>query len=503
MSGQRGVVVERPTVAWVAPVPRVGGSSGRGSPKAVQLGTDDFDHFLSSDLVRRVIVLAIPQSDLRADPQRDPRRACGHQLAREPDASRARPAYYDRAGALKDMVQNHLMEAMALVLTEQPARIDVRVAPRHAASRLSAQSPRRRQSECGTDTERARYTAGIDRRPPGAVIRRRARRRPRRAARDLRLATVDVDNPRWAGVPFTMRSGKAQATDSAEIAIHFRPHADLPARPVARRRAKRAQARPHRPLRAAGYDTQRPGTDRRDPRARSAIHTPRFEAYAHLVHQMLQNDPMLFIRGDEAEEAWRIIDPVVRAWSTGEVPIQEYTAGTAPPAPPSDGRRSQRPLGRRDIRSPAVRSGAGTRSSCRAHRGMAGSLWSRWRMTGMRTPRATRARGGQGQTSARAEVGVHPCSSPRRGRSPWNWAILKINAGPTWRALDRSVWASACSVPARTRRLPHEGPGSLGRRRRRRRTSIVAITARAIPTTRRRTTTPVHSRPRQSLTGSS
>lgn len=60
---------------------------------------------------------------------------------------------------------------------------------------------------------------------------------------------------------------------------------------------------------------------------------PRFEAYAHLVHQILQNDLMLFIRGDEAEEAWRIIDPVVRAWSAGEVPIQEYAAGTAPPGP--------------------------------------------------------------------------------------------------------------------------------------------------------------------------
>ncbi len=58
---------------------------------------------------------------------------------------------------------------------------------------------------------------------------------------------------------------------------------------------------------------------------------PRFEAYAHLIQEMLRGDPMLFIRGDEAEEAWRIIDPVMAAWSAGQVPMQEYAAGAAPP----------------------------------------------------------------------------------------------------------------------------------------------------------------------------
>ena len=60
---------------------------------------------------------------------------------------------------------------------------------------------------------------------------------------------------------------------------------------------------------------------------------PRFTAYAHLILEMLRSDPMLFIRGDEAEEAWRIIDPVMAAWSAGDVPMQEYAAGTAPPGP--------------------------------------------------------------------------------------------------------------------------------------------------------------------------
>ena len=52
-----------------------------------------------------------------------------------------------------------------------------------------------------------------------------------------------------------------------------------------------------------------------------------------MIHEMLEGDPMLFIRGDEAEEAWRIIDPVMAAWASGEVPMQEYAAGQAPPGP--------------------------------------------------------------------------------------------------------------------------------------------------------------------------
>jgi glucose-6-phosphate 1-dehydrogenase len=59
--------------------------------------------------------------------------------------------------------------------------------------------------------------------------------------------------------------------------------------------------------------------------ARSA--PPRFTACAHLIRDMLNSNPMLFIRGGEAEEAWRIIDPVMNAWTAGDVPVQEYPAG--------------------------------------------------------------------------------------------------------------------------------------------------------------------------------
>ena len=60
---------------------------------------------------------------------------------------------------------------------------------------------------------------------------------------------------------------------------------------------------------------------------------PRFTAYANLILETLKSDPRLFIRGDEAEESWRIIDPVMTAWAAGDVPMQEYAAGGTPPGP--------------------------------------------------------------------------------------------------------------------------------------------------------------------------
>ncbi len=132
-----------------------------------------------------------------------------------------RATYYDKAGALKDMVQNHLMEAMALVLMEQPARLDAdsfrgtRVEALRAVATPQAETMR-------NQTIRARYTAGTigNRQVPSYVDEPGVDRS--RNTETYASLTVEVNSSRWAGVPFTLRSGKALAADSAEIAIHFR-----------------------------------------------------------------------------------------------------------------------------------------------------------------------------------------------------------------------------------------------------------------------------------------
>lgn len=289
------------------------------------------DHFLSSELVRRVLVLRflnrVFEPVLNATHVEQVDISWLESLTLE-----GRASYYDGAGALKDMVQNHLMEVMALVLMEQPARIDadsfrdVRVEALRSVATPTAERMRR-------DTVRARYTAGTigARQVPSYVDEPGVD--PGRHTETYAALTLEVDRTRWAGVPFTLRSGKALAADSAEIAIHFRP---LP-------RYLRDQWPGVEPnvLRIGLVEPYvRLGTTLNGPERTAEVRhleaqsvAPRFTPYANLILEMLESDPMLFIRGDEAEEAWRIVDPVLGAWSAGDVPMQEYEAGQAPPGP--------------------------------------------------------------------------------------------------------------------------------------------------------------------------
>ena len=179
------------------------------------------DHFLSSELVRRVVILRflnrVFEPILNAVHVDRVDISWLESLTLE-----GRASYYDGAGALKDMVQNHLMEAMALVLMEQPARADadsfrsVRVEALRAVATPSAERMR-------SDTIRARYTAGTigSRQVPSYVDEPGVD--PSRETETYASLTLGLNSPRWDDVPFTLRSGKALETDSAEIAIHFRP----------------------------------------------------------------------------------------------------------------------------------------------------------------------------------------------------------------------------------------------------------------------------------------
>ena len=240
------------------------------------------DHFLSSELVRRVITLRFLNRVF--EPIWNAVHIDHVDISwLESLTLEGRASYYDRAGAMKDMVQNHLMEAMALVLMEQPARIDadsfrgVRVEALRAVATPAAETMR-------SHTVRARYTAGTigTRQVPSYVDEPGVD--PSRNTETYASLTVEVDSPRWAGVPFTLRSGKALAADSAEIAIHFRPLPRylLDQWPGVEPNVLRIGS--HRALRAAVHHAQRPGTNSRDTRARGALDTAP-------VHRLRPPDP--------------------------------------------------------------------------------------------------------------------------------------------------------------------------------------------------------------------
>jgi len=149
--------------------------------------------------------------------------------------------------------------------------------------------------------------------------------------------TLWIDNWRWEGVPFTLRSGKALAADRHEIAVWFKPVPHL---------AFDEETDPDRNVLRLGVDPDRvtlginlngAGDPFRLERAELAVDLAPQEltAYARLLVDVFEGDPVLSIRADEAEEAWRIVEPILDAWRTGAPPLLEYPAGSAGPSSPA------------------------------------------------------------------------------------------------------------------------------------------------------------------------
>lgn len=287
------------------------------------------DHFLSDELVRRIVALRFLNRVF--EPVLDSVHVSHVDISwLETLTLEGRAGYYDKTGALKDMVQSHHMEVMALLLMEQPARIDADSfrGNRVEALRAVATPPADRLR---THTVRARYTAGTigGRRVPSYVDEPGVD--PARDTETYASVTLDVANRRWDGVPFTLRSGKALGSDSAEVAIHFRalPRYLLDRWPGVEPNVLRlGLLEPYVRLSTTVNAPDRQLENRElEMQAAASARSP----YANLLLEMFRGDPTLFLRDDEAEEAWRIVDPIAEAWSAGKVPMQEYPAGGTPP----------------------------------------------------------------------------------------------------------------------------------------------------------------------------
>ncbi|RBY83855.1 glucose-6-phosphate dehydrogenase [Geodermatophilus sp. TF02-6] len=241
-----------------------------------------------------------------------------------------RAGYYDTAGALRDVLQNHLLQLLALVAMEPPFAFDDVTLPAHKADVLRAVRP---PADMVRDTVRGRYTAGTigDRRLPDYVAEEGVD--PSRDTETYAEFTVTVDNWRWAGVPFRLRTGKALGTRRREVAVHFRPVPQLPfGDEDPPPDVLRLRLDPHDGitlelnLNGAGdpFDLERQALE---------VDLPRQELPAHaiLIRELLAGDTTLSISDVEAEQSWRIVEPILAAWAAGEVPLREYPAGSAGP----------------------------------------------------------------------------------------------------------------------------------------------------------------------------
>jgi glucose-6-phosphate 1-dehydrogenase len=253
-----------------------------------------------------------------------------------------RAGYYDRAGALRDMIQNHLLQLLALVAMEPPIGLgerdlrDRKVDLLRAVRRLSP-------DEVARCTRRARYAAGRagDRVLPAYADEEGVD--PVRRTETYAAVTLQVDNWRWSGIPFRLRTGKALARDRREIAVHFRPVPHL---------VFGATRAPVANVLSLTLDPDRLGLQVNinglgdpfdlEPAALDLELAPQeLPAYARLLLAVLEGDATLSIRDDEAEESWRIVEPILEAWAAGAVPLEEYPAGAAPQSWPESPQSSR------------------------------------------------------------------------------------------------------------------------------------------------------------------
>jgi len=242
-----------------------------------------------------------------------------------------RARYYDKAGALIDMIQSHLLQVIAVLAMEPPATLDAR--DLRDAKGIVLRATQVWNDSPQESSRRGRYTAGrVDGRPMPSYVKEKGVD-PARGTETLAEITFEIDNWRWAGVPFTLRSGKALGVHRREIVITFKSAQHIP-------RGLHGVEHPTK-LRillapdgmSLELNVNGPGDPHQlDTAVLEAEFGPgQLLAYGEVLEGVLDGDPSLSVRGDTAEECWRIVAPVVREWAADTVPLDDYKAGSAGP----------------------------------------------------------------------------------------------------------------------------------------------------------------------------
>jgi len=251
-----------------------------------------------------------------------------------------RAGYYDSAGAMRDLIQNHMLQLLCHVAMEPPVSFSAdevrneKVKVLHAIERPSA-------DDVANIAVRAQYTAGTS---GGDRVKGYTEEEgvPADSHTETYAAVrLEVDNWRWAGVPFYLRTGKRLARKVTEIAITLKPVPHL-----GFTQDGSVGVRPNQLVLTLqpneGVSLQLaakiPGTRMRiTPVNMEFLYGTTFlsqspEAYERLILDAMRGDATLFTRNDEVEAQWRIIDPIIKAWADSAEGVAEYPAGSMGPA---------------------------------------------------------------------------------------------------------------------------------------------------------------------------
>ncbi len=267
-----------------------------------------------------------------------------------------RAGYYESAGALRDMVQNHLMQLFCLTAMEPPNSLDAD-AIRNEKVKVIQATHLADLENLDRSAVRGQYTAGWMKGKQVPGYRDEEGASPTSTTPTYAALKLAIDNWRWKGVPFYLRTGKRMPKKVTEIAIQFREVPYLMFQSAAKQANPNVLAMRIQPNEGISmrFEVKTPGSSLRtrsvdmDFRYEAAFGQANTDAYSRLLVDCMLGDQTLFTRGDEVEASWRILTPVLNVWDmpapADAIPL--YEAGTWEPAEAEflinrDGRRWRR-----------------------------------------------------------------------------------------------------------------------------------------------------------------
>jgi len=292
------------------------------------------DHYLGKETVQNVLALRFANGILEPLWNRNHVAEVQFTVA-EKVGVEGRGGYYEESGALRDMIQNHLLQVMCLVAMEPPVTFDAQAVRDEKSKVMQAIRP--------IDPERvdqvalrAQYGAGfVDGRPVPGYLQEKGVK-PDSTTETYAALRVQIDNWRWAGVPFYLQTGKRLAKRVSEIVIRFHrtPHM------IFRRGEVNVdpnllviRIQPDEGI-SLIVEAKEPGPDLKispvtlDFKYHEVFGGEPPEAYERLLLDAVHGDPTLYSRGDWIEQAWRLTQPILDHWAKTPGPLPEYEAGS-------------------------------------------------------------------------------------------------------------------------------------------------------------------------------
>lgn len=288
------------------------------------------DHYLGKETVQDVIALRFANPTLEA--VWSGKFIESVQItAAETVGVEGRAAYYDHSGALRDMVQNHLLQVLCLVAMEAPETLEADAVRDAKVAVLKALQPMD-ETRLKTDTVRAQYVEGTS---SSAHVPGYLEELGHESNTETYVALrTGIQTPRWEGVPFYIRTAKRLQRKVSEIVVTFKPSESKLFPRAPHKNVLVIRIQPDEGI-SWTFNAKDPADDSfalRDATL-NVDFGPTFkvrypDAYERLLLDAVRGYPVLFIRRDEVDAAWRWVAPIMEAWSANKVPMATYPAGS-------------------------------------------------------------------------------------------------------------------------------------------------------------------------------